>query len=94
MVVSVRGGKLLPVRLLFARLAASGEKEKKMKDPSPGEERLGSRVADHLCAAFAVVDVGPNLDHSRRDGVVCRCHLLGSGASQAADDGDLYRRAD
>lgn len=53
----------------------------------------GSRVANHLGAAVAVVDVGADLDHTRQARIICRGDLLSSRAPQAADDGHLDWRA-
>jgi len=52
----------------------------------------GSFVADHLCAASAVVDVGADLDHAQGARVVGRGDLLCPRASQAADHRDLDGR--
>ena len=51
--------------------------------------RHPSRVANHLGAAVAIVDVGADLDHARQARVVGRGQLFSAGAPQAADDGDL-----
>lgn len=53
-------------------------------------EVCSSRVANHLGASVAIVDVGTDLDHSRAVGVVGAGQLFGTRTSQAADDGDLY----
>lgn len=54
-----------------------------------GGPASASGVANHLCAAIAVVDVGADLNHAQRARVVGRGDLLGPRTPQAPDDGDL-----
>lgn len=52
---------------------------------------ITSGKADHFGAAFAVVNVGPDLHHAEQQRVVCRGNLLSARAPKAADGGDLDR---
>lgn len=48
----------------------------------------GLFVADHLCAALAIVEVVRDAHHAHGAHVVCRCGFHGAGAPHAAQDLD------